>query len=628
MQATPRIRTFLKSHFGYDEFRPLQEDIILTILDKKDCLVLMPTGAGKSLCFQLPSLVMGGTTLVISPLIALMKDQVDALVANGISAAFLNSSLTVREQRDVYERASRGQIKLLYVAPERFAVLEFKTLIQDMHIQLIAIDEAHCISEWGHDFRPEYGNLKRVRHLLPGVPVVALTATATKRVRDDIVAQLALNDSRQFIGSFNRENLRYTILPKIDSTKRICQLLKKQAGAPAIIYCFSRNGTESLAEKLIAEGFNALPYHAGLTQKVRQRTQEKFIRDQVPIIVATIAFGMGIDKPDIRLVIHADLPKTVEGYYQETGRAGRDGLPSECVLFYSQGDLHKHLFFINRLDDDHERERAKEKLSTMAAYCESFMCRRAFVLTYFGEQWEKESCENCDRCSSSQKTFDGTEIVQKILSCVLRTNERFGISHVLDVLKGSRSQAVIDRKHDTLSVFGIVKNEFSKDALRQLSSQLLLKGLLIKTDGDYPVIRVSEEGRSWLTERRSITLVSPDDEHTGIERTSFRKVNKETPVYDEGLFTLLRELRKSIADKKRVPPFIIFGDRTLQEMATYYPQSASSLANIFGIGAQKLKSFGPLFLTCISKYAADHNKKEVRALQVKTPRNNKAHALT
>lgn len=611
MSATSRIRSFLKNHFGYSEFRPLQEDIIQTVLDKKDCLVLMPTGGGKSLCFQLPSLVMGGTTLVVSPLIALMKDQVDALTANGISAAYLNSSLTVREQRDVYERVSRGQIKLLYVAPERFAVSEFRALIREMQIQLIAIDEAHCISEWGHDFRPEYRNLKQVRHLLPGVPVIALTATATQRVREDIVSQLALLQSPQFVGSFNRKNLHYTVLPKTNSAQRIFKLLKKHAGEPAIIYCFSRNGTESLAAKLIAEGFNALPYHAGLTQKIRQKTQEKFIRDQVQIIVATIAFGMGIDKPDIRLVIHADLPKTVEGYYQETGRAGRDGLPSECVLLYSQSDISKHLFFINQMEDEQERDRTKQNLYTMAAYCESGICRRAFVLNYFGEQWRKGSCENCDRCNVPQNTFDGTEIAQKILSCVLRSGQRFGISYVLDVLKGSNSQAILDRKHDSLSVFGIVKNEFSKDALRFIASQLLEKRLLVKTDGDYPVVQVSEAGLTWLSERRSIVLVRPDESSAVAKRAPLQKNAREvTASYDRELFEILRELRKSIADEKGVPPFIIFGDRTLHEMATHYPQSESSLAKIFGVGAQKLRTFGSRFLSSITSYAQAHGKKE------------------
>ncbi len=611
MSTPARILTFLKSNFGYDEFRPLQEDIVRTILDKKDCLVLMPTGGGKSLCFQLPSLVMGGTTLVVSPLIALMKDQVDALTAHGISAAYLNSSLTPREQHDVCERASLGQIKLLYVAPERFAVAEFKTLLRDMHIQLVAIDEAHCISEWGHDFRPDYRNLAQVRRLLPGVPVVALTATATARVREDIVSQLSLAGSPQFVGSFNRQNLRYSIIPKTDSSRRICQLLRKNNEAPAIIYCFSRNGTESLAEKLVAEGFKALPYHAGLSPKVRQRTQEKFIRDEVPIIVATIAFGMGIDKPDIRLVIHADLPKTLEGYYQETGRAGRDGLQSECVLLYSPGDLGKHLFFINQIDDDQERERAKENLYTMAAYCESYLCRRAFVLTYFGERWEKESCDNCDRCSSSQNTFDGTEIAQKILSCVLRTGQRFGVSYVLDVLKGSHSQAIVDRKHDALSVYGIVKKEFSKDELRQIISQLLAKRLLVKTEGEYPIVQVSESGRLWLSERKSISLLRPDAARAAGKQTPPKKIIGEDPVtYDRELFELLRALRKSIAEEKNVPPFIIFGDRTLQQMATYYPQSEPSLANIFGVGAQKLKAFGPRFLACITSYANAHGKKE------------------
>ena len=410
MQSSARIRSFLKNHFGYTEFRPLQQDIIQTILQKKDCLVLMPTGGGKSLCFQLPSLIMGGITLVVSPLIALMKDQVDALTTNGISAAFLNSSLSKQEQQDVYERVQRGQIKLLYIAPERFALQEFRLFLCEIPVQLIAIDEAHCISEWGHDFRPEYRNLKQVRIFLPNVPVIALTATATRQVREDIIVQLGLQQAPQFVASFNRPNLHYTILPKLQGLKRISTLLEKNAGAPAIIYCFSRNGTETLATQLRDKGFNALPYHAGLTPTVRSKTQEKFIRDRVPIIVATIAFGMGIDKPDIRLVIHADLPKTLEGYYQETGRAGRDGLKSECVLLFSRGDQRKHLFFIDQMENEKERVVAKQKLDTMIAYCESLTCRRTFVMQYFGEAWNANICKSCDRCLSPGETFDATEI--------------------------------------------------------------------------------------------------------------------------------------------------------------------------------------------------------------------------
>ncbi len=605
MQSSARIRSFLKNHFGYTEFRPLQQDIIQTILQKKDCLVLMPTGGGKSLCFQLPSLIMGGITLVVSPLIALMKDQVDALTTNGISAAFLNSSLSKQEQQDVYERVQRGQIKLLYIAPERFALQEFRLFLCEIPVQLIAIDEAHCISEWGHDFRPEYRNLKQVRIFLPNVPVIALTATATRQVREDIIVQLGLQQAPQFVASFNRPNLHYTILPKLQGLKRISTLLEKNAGAPAIIYCFSRNGTETLATQLRDKGFNALPYHAGLTPTVRSKTQEKFIRDRVPIIVATIAFGMGIDKPDIRLVIHADLPKTLEGYYQETGRAGRDGLKSECVLLFSRGDQRKHLFFIDQMENEKERVVAKQKLDTMIAYCESLTCRRTFVMQYFGEAWNANICKNCDRCLSPGETFDATEISQKILSAVLRTGQRYGIMYVIDILKGSRTAVVIERNHETLSVFGIVGREYHRDDLRFIAQQLLTQGLIKKTEDDYAVVSVSEKGKTWLYARESITLLKPETSRTPSKE---QKSTDATP-YDEKLFEILRELRKKLASEKNVPPFIIFGDRTLIEMATYLPQTPESLSTLFGVGTQKLAAFGPKFLTIIQDYANEQKQK-------------------
>lgn len=562
----------------------------------------MPTGGGKSLCFQLPSLIMGDITLVVSPLIALMKDQVDALTANGINAAYLNSSLSQREQQDVYDRALGGQLKLLYVAPERFALHEFRSLLRELSVQLIAIDEAHCISEWGHDFRPEYRNLKQVRTLLPGVPVVALTATATQRVREDIVIQLGLQQAPQFVASFNRPNLHYTILPKTNGLQRMCTLLKKHAGAPAIIYCFSRKGTETIAADLQAEGFNALPYHAGLTPNVRKVTQEKFIRDRVHVIVATIAFGMGIDKPDIRLVIHADLPKTLEGYYQETGRAGRDGLPSECVLLYSRGDQRKHMFFIDQVQDDKERMLAKQKLDIMIAYCEALTCRRAYVMEYFGELWKKNGCDNCDRCLSPQETFDATEIAQKILSAIVKTGECYGATYVIDVLKGARNATVRERNHETLSVFGIVGQEYDKDNLRFIAQQLFAKGLIEKSQGEYPIVRLTPAGRIWLNAREHITLLRPD-----VSRISTKERDTATTAYDEKLFDILRELRKRLASERNVPPFMIFGDRTLIEMTTYLPSSLEALSNIFGVGTQKLAAFGPDFLTCIQAYTGEQN---------------------
>ena len=409
----------LKNHFGYDSFRPLQREIIDTVLAGQDALVLMPTGGGKSLCFQLPALVLPGITLVVSPLIALMKDQVDALCANGISAAFINSSLTAKQQRDVMERAGSGDLKILYLAPERLSSSGFSDFLDTLNISLLAIDEAHCISEWGHDFRPEYRNLHTLREKFSNAPVIALTATATPRVQEDIIDQLKITDTPPFVSSFNRENLHYTVRSKFNAFSQLTELLQSQKEKSAIIYCFSRKDTERTAIELSHAGLKALPYHAGLSKDLRIQTQEKFIRDEAPIIVATIAFGMGIDKPDVRLVVHMDIPKTVEGYYQETGRAGRDGLPSECILFYSYADRRKQEYFINHISNPNEKKLAINKLDNIVDYCQSDACRRTYLLDYFGENRSEPTCDACDNCVTPDvEHSDATEISKKILSAV------------------------------------------------------------------------------------------------------------------------------------------------------------------------------------------------------------------
>ncbi len=601
------MQHLLKTHFGYDTFRPLQEDIIRSVLDGRDTLVLMPTGGGKSLCFQLPALMFDGITIVISPLIALMKDQVDSLVANGVSAAFLNSTLDADEMDTVERRALSGQLKILYLAPERLASDGFQLLLSQLKVSFIAIDEAHCISEWGHDFRPDYRNLKDLRRSFPSVPVMALTATATPRVREDIVKQLEIQTAQVFLSSFNRPNLHYAIRPKNNAFGQLVQVLQPYKNKPVIIYCFSRKDTESLADDLSHAGFSASPYHAGLDRETRTQTQDKFIRDEVPIIVATIAFGMGIDKPDVRLVVHMDLPKTIEGYYQETGRAGRDGLPSDCILFYTFGDRRKQEFFIEQIEDDAERELATRKLAQVISYCESTTCRRQFLLKYFGEKWDLSVCTSCDNCVSvPREMHDATEIAQKILSAVLRTNEMFGAVYVMDVLRGSKKERILQNHHETLSVYGIARN-VSLDQLRDYIGALQKKGYLEKNVGEYPTLRVSQLGKSALANRDQIMLPKP--EQTMITVRSVPTA-REGLVFNPELFEILRQTRKSLADEQNVPPFVVFGDRTLQEMAYYFPQSTDSMSRIFGVGETKLEQYGDVFLRLIRVFTQAKNIQE------------------
>ena len=434
----------LKKNFGYDRFRPLQEEIVENVLAENDTVVLMPTGSGKSLCYQLPALRLEGLTIVISPLISLMKDQVDALQGNGISATFINSTLSLSEIASIKRQAIDGSIKILYVAPERFAISSFRDFLHTLRVSLIAVDEAHCISEWGHDFRPDYRNLKNLRSYFPDTPIIGLTATATKKVREDIVEQLNLDNPQIFISSFNRANLTYIVQPKRNAFRMLLDLLQKHKDEPAIIYCFSRKNSEGVAGDLRSEGFNAMPYHAGLDNETRRETQERFIRDEVPIVVATIAFGMGIDKPDVRLIVHYDLPKSLEGYYQETGRSGRDGLPSECILFYSYGDKIKQDFFIDQIADKDEREKAQKKLRQVIDFCELNRCRRRYLIEYFGETWKEGNCGGCDVCLSPREVFDASIVSQKILSCVVRTRERFGVSYIIDVLCGKGTKRFVN----------------------------------------------------------------------------------------------------------------------------------------------------------------------------------------
>ena len=595
----------LKKNFGYDRFRPLQEEIVENVLAENDTVVLMPTGSGKSLCYQLPALRLEGLTIVISPLISLMKDQVDALQGNGISATFINSTLSLSEIDSIKRQAIDGSIKILYVAPERFAISSFRDFLHTLRVSLIAVDEAHCISEWGHDFRPDYRNLKNLRSFFPDTPIIGLTATATKKVREDIVEQLNLDNPQIFISSFNRANLTYIVQPKRNAFRMLLDLLQKHKGEPAIIYCFSRKNTEGVAGDLRSEGFNAMPYHAGLDNETRRETQERFIRDEVPIVVATIAFGMGIDKPDVRLIVHYDLPKSLEGYYQETGRSGRDGLPSECILFYSYGDKIKQDFFIDQIADKDEREKAQKKLRQVIDFCELNRCRRRYLIEYFGETWKEGNCGGCDVCLSPREVFDATIISQKILSCVVRTGERFGTSYIIDVLCGKGNKKVCERGHESISVFGIVK-DFGKEELRQITGSLIENGLLAKHDDRYPTLRMTDSGREFLKQRGELLLPKPKAACTVVDDRS--AIDGE---FDPVLFEELRILRKKIADEKEVPPFVVFGDVALREMAAHYPQSLDGFSRISGVGAKKLATFGERFLAVISSYAKKHDKVEM-----------------
>lgn len=601
MMTQQAMLDLLKSRFGHDSFRPLQEDIVRHVLGKNHCLVLMPTGAGKSLCYQLPAMVFNGVTIVVSPLISLMKDQVDALAADGIPAAFINSSLPEDEFPTIYKAVLRGRTKILYVAPERLSLSNFRIFLDALSISLIAVDEAHCISEWGHDFRPDYRKLEFIRREFPDVPCIALTATATKRVQEDILDQLNIPNAERFVASFNRENLTYLVQPKRDPDAALIQLLSQHKGESAIVYCFSRKDTEDLAARLSQEGFPAQAYHAGLDPDERRLTQERFIRDDVPIIVATIAFGMGIDKPNVRLIVHYDLPKSLEGYYQETGRAGRDGLPSECVLFYSPADKERQAYWIYRMEDPAEQDRAWEKIDRMVEYCEQPRCRRAFLLRYFGEEPREENCSGCDICLGEWEEFDATVISQKILSAVIHTGERFGINHVADVLRGSRSKKVIGAGHERLSVYGIAR-DFSKDDIQDIALQLIDKGLLVKADGQYPTLAVTTRGREFLRSRSTIRLMRKNERADGMDGSGKPPID-----YDRGLFESLRELRRELAQARNVPPYVVFGDASLQEMAHFVPMSEEGFARISGVGEAKLEQYADIFLRHIRAYAQHHD---------------------
>ena len=611
--TTPDLNRLLKWHFGYDEFRPGQEEIISNALAGRHSLVVMPTGGGKSLCYQLPALARGGLTLVVSPLIALMKDQVDGLRANGIAAEFVNSSLDNRTVADVERKAQSGAVNLLYVAPERVSMPGFRRFLSTLDLRMIAIDEAHCISEWGHDFRPDYRALSELRTEFPDTPLMALTATATERVRRDILEQLALDDGTEFVSGFDRANLTYRVLPRAGAWESLLGLLDERRGQSAIVYCFSRKETEELAERLTGHGHPAVAYHAGLDADTRRLTQERFIDGEVPIVAATIAFGMGIDKPDIRLVVHYTLPKSIEGYYQETGRAGRDGLPSDCVLFFNEGDRAKQEYFIQAMTGDAGAV-AEKQLQQMVDYCRLNTCRRSYLLAYFGDAMSGGSCGNCDVCLAERESVDVTVVAQKLLSAVMRTGERFGVAHISDVLLGRNIKRIRELEHDKLSVFGIV-GDYDRDGLRLIADGLVEHGLLGRSDGQYPTLVVTGAGREWLRNRGSLTLdLRVNEPPPQRERSGERGAGKTrggANADDAPLFEELRALRRRLADAEGVPAFVVFGDATLNGLAAAKPTTPHAMLRVSGVGPAKLERYGEAFLAVIRRHAAASRPRDV-----------------
>jgi len=591
----------LQTTFGYPAFRPLQREIIAASLAGRDTFALLPTGGGKSLCFQLPALVRPGLTVVVSPLIALMKDQVDQLQAAGVAATFLNSTLGEAAARSRLAGLHRGEWRLLYVAPERLLLDGWQENLKAWNITALAIDEAHCVSEWGHDFRPEYRQLTRVRDLLPGVPVMALTATATDRVRADIITQLRLHEPAIFVASFNRPNLTYRVLPKDEPLRQITDFVNRRPDEGGIVYCATRATTERVAESLAKRGLPARAYHAGLTPNERSENQELFLRDEVRIICATIAFGMGINKPNVRWVIHHDLPKNLEGYYQETGRAGRDGLPADCLLLFSGGDAAKQTHFIDEMSDEHERNVARAQLRQMTHYAESAGCRRRELLAYFGETFALDHCGACDNCLEPRDTYDGTVVAQKFLSCIYRIREagRFGVgvNHITEVLIGADTEKIRRWGHERLSTYGI-GTELSRPQWAAVGRELMRLGHVAQSQGEFPVLELTEAGRAVLRSRQPVSLTRPMD-----SPKARKAVRREGDIAcDEILFARLRELRKQLADERRVPAYVIFGDATLRQMAREYPTSEAAMHGLFGMGEKKRAEFGATFAAAIRAF--------------------------
>ncbi|MDH4088907.1 MAG: DNA helicase RecQ [Cyclobacteriaceae bacterium] len=601
------LKESLKEIFGYSQFRGNQETIIRNLLDGKNTFVIMPTGAGKSLCYQLPAMVRDGLAIVISPLIALMKNQVDQMNAYGVNARFLNSTLSKGEITRLKKDCMNGVVKLLYVAPESLNKEETIEFLKKVNVSFVAIDEAHCISEWGHDFRPEYRKIKTMIQNLGDMPVIALTATATPKVQIDIQKNLQMEEADVFISSFNRKNLYYEVRPKKETKKQLIKFLKDHKGKSGIIYCLSRKKVEEIARLLNVNGFKAAPYHAGLDPDVRMKNQDDFLNEEVDIIVATIAFGMGIDKPDVRFVVHYDVPKSLEGYYQETGRGGRDGLEGLCLMFYSHNDLNK-LEKFNKDKPVQERENSRVLLQEMEFYAESPVCRRRQLLHYFGEEYTQENCGMCDNCVHPRERFDGSESVKLVLQAVKQTNERFGLNHLVNVIRGVEDEYVKSYGHFDLDVYGMGNGEDS-DYWKSVIRQTLIYQYLEKDIDNIGVLKISERGEKFLKKPHMIELARDHDFTTEIEEEeeSADRGPVNTKAYDVRLFEILKTIRKKIAKEKNLPPYVIFQDPSLEEMATTYPTTKDELAQVNGVGMGKVNKFGNEFLEVILKYVEDND---------------------
>lgn len=588
----------LRRVFGYDSFRADQQDIIDALIRGEDAFVLMPTGGGKSLCYQLPALHRHGVGIVVSPLISLMKDQVDALRANGVEAAFYNSSLTAEEARQVLAKLHANSLDLLYIAPERLVSGDFLQRLEDVDVALFAVDEAHCVSQWGHDFRPEYVQLGQLRHRFSDIPLVALTATADPQTREDIVQQLGLSRAQRYVASFDRPNIRYTVLDKHRPFDQLMQFLEGQQDESGIVYALSRKRVEDIAEKLYEAGINADAYHAGLPAQHRAEVQERFLRDDLQVVVATVAFGMGIDKPNVRFVVHYDLPKHIEGYYQETGRAGRDGLPSEALLLYGAQDVVTARRLVEGNANPEQRRIELHKLNAMTGFAESLTCRRRVLLGYFGER-QQQGCGNCDVCLSPPERFDATDDARKALSCVYRVGQRFGVKHVVDVLRGADTERIRQLGHEQLSTWGIGAHH-SEPVWMSIIRQLIHHGYLVQDIAAYSVLKLTDAARPLLRGEENLELALPR-----VKAKAKKKpvAARESGPYDEVLFEHLRELRKRLADEQGVPPYIVFGDATLIQMAAQLPQDDEALLAISGVGQAKLKKYGSEFLDAITAFS-------------------------